>query len=397
MHIAIAPLVRMPQPLSVTSLAPLASSIDPALLRAKPQGLMVEYTSRCNLRCKYCSKSNPGDDQIPGRDMDMEAATIEQTLALIARERFAELLLAGTGESTFHKDWVQDLPRLIAAGKAANPGAFIHINSNFALKYGDAELAVLAQLDGIMISIDTADRELTRTMRSKSDLSLIVYNILRLKTWCTTHGVRMPRLTVNATIYAEAARGSYDLAVMLSELPIQHVSFSDLYEFEAVSLNHVKPIGIEDRALFAESVQTLQKAINFAQVKKAYTLSVQPHLIERINALVAQLNQTDAAAAGAPIAASQPAGHRTKMCTQPWTRFTVAANGALYPCCVTDMPPVGNIHHEGEGLDGPDIVAFRQNLLEGRVPPACQACSNAAECSTSELEQQVRAIVGPKS
>jgi MoaA/NifB/PqqE/SkfB family radical SAM enzyme len=393
MHIATAPLVRMPQR---QPLEPLPSAIDPALLSARPQGLMVEYTSRCNLRCKYCSKSNPGDDQIPGRDMDMEPATIEQTLALIARERFPELLLAGTGESTFHKEWVQDLPRLIAAGKAANPNSFIHINSNFALKYGDAELAVLAQLDGIMISIDTADRELTRAVRSKSDLSLIVYNILRLKTWCTTRGLRMPRLTVNAPVYAEAALGVYDLAVMLSELPIQHVSLSDLYEFEAVTLNNIKPIGIEDRAQFALSVQTLQKAINFAQSSKAYTLSVQPHLIERINALVAQLN-SGAVAAEASAETPQAPGRRTKMCTQPWTRFTVAANGSLYPCCVTDMPPVGNIHHEGEGLDGPDIVAFRQNLLEGRVPPVCQGCSNAADCSTSELEQQVRAILLPAS
>lgn len=392
MHIAIAPLVRMPQR---PPLAPLASAIDPALLRARPHGLMVEYTSRCNLRCKYCSKSNPGDDQIPGRDMDMEPATLEQTLAMIARERFSELLLAGTGESTFHKEWVQDLPRLIKAGKDANPAAFIHINSNFALKYGEAELAVLAQLDGIMISIDTADRELTRTVRSKSDLSLIVYNILRLKTWCTTHNVRMPRLTVNATVYAEAALGVYDLAVMLSELPISHLSLSDLYEFEAVTLNNIKPIGAEDRAQFALSVQELQKAINFAQTNKSYSLSVQPHLIERINALVAKLNGT---AEGTPaVAASEAPGRRTKMCTQPWTRFTVAANGSLYPCCVTDMPPVGNIHHEGEGLDGPDIMAFRQNLLEGRVPPACQACSNAADCSTSELEQQVRAILTPAS
>ncbi|MFG6466610.1 radical SAM protein [Roseateles sp. BYS87W] len=388
MNVATVPLVQMPRPVPMQAMP---SVTDPALLQARPQGLMVEYTSRCNLRCKYCSKSNPGDDQIPGRDMDMPANTLEQTLALIARERFSELLLAGTGESTFHKDWVQDLPRLIAAGKAANPNSFIHINSNFALKYGEAELAVLAQLDGIMISIDTADRDLTRTVRSKSDLSLIVYNILRLKTWCTTHGVRMPRLTVNATVYAEAAEGVYDLAVMLAELPIQHLSLSDLYEFEAVTVNNIRPIGLHDPARFVRSVETLQKAINFAQTAKRYTLSVQPHLIERINQLVAQLNTGESTTPAAATAA--PAGRRTKMCTQPWTRFTVAANGSIFPCCVTDMPPVGNLHRPGEGLDGPDIRAFRQALLEGRVPPACQACSNAADCSTDELEAQVRGIV----
>ena len=77
--------------------------VDPALLLSKPQGLMVEYTSRCNLRCKYCSKSNPATTRFPGRDMDMSGATIDQALAVIARERFSELLLAGTGETTFHR------------------------------------------------------------------------------------------------------------------------------------------------------------------------------------------------------------------------------------------------------------------------------------------------------
>ncbi len=368
--------------------------VDPALLLSKPQGLMVEYTSRCNLRCKYCSKSNPGDDQIPGRDMDMSGATIDQALAVIARERFSELLLAGTGETTFHKDWIRDLPRLIEAGRAANPRAFIHINSNFAMKYGDAEFAVLSQLDGIMISIDTADRDLTRTMRAKSDLSLIVYNIVRLKAWCEAHGVRMPRLTVNATIYAEAALGIYDLAVMLASLPISHLSLSDLYEFEAVQLNGIRPVGLEDPARFATSVQMIQKAINFAQTRKAYSLSVQPHLMERINALILQMQSGGKAAAQEEVVEEAAAsGSRTKMCTQPWTRFTLAANGALFPCCVTDMPAVGNVHEAGEGIDGPRMQAFRRDLLLGQVPAACQACSNAADCSTQELEAQVRAIV----
>ena len=57
----------------------------------------------------------------------------------------------------------------------------------------------------------------------------------------------MPRLTVNATIYAEAALGIYDLAVMLASLPISHLSLSDLYEFEAVQLNGIRPWGWKTR------------------------------------------------------------------------------------------------------------------------------------------------------
>ena len=372
------------------------AEVDPALLLARPRGLMIEYTSRCNLRCKYCSKSNPGDDDIPGRDMDLQSQTLDQVLALIASQPVHELLLAGTGESTFHKDWLTDIPRLIAAGKAANKDCFIHINSNLALKYGDAEFAVLAQLDGIMVSIDTADRELTRSVRAKSDLALISYNIVRLKSWCTSRGLRAPRVSINATVYAEAAQGIYELVVMLAQLPIDQLTLSDLIEFEAVRLNGIRPLSLDDRAAFIESVQVLQKAINYAQAQKKFSLTVQPHLMERINGLIAQLN-IGASAAGQQ-AAAQPAGpaRHTKLCLQPWTRFTVAADGAIFPCCVTDMPPVGHVGREGEGIDGPVIRAFRRALLQGQVPPVCEGCSNARSCDTTELEAAVRNLSAPR-
>ncbi len=389
MNTAPAPVVLVPHLPRVAAPA----AVDPALLQARPRGLMIEYTSRCNLRCKYCSKSNPGDDEIPGRDMDMPKQTIEQVLALIEAQPVAELLLAGTGESTFHSDWLTDIPRLIAAGKAANKDCFVHINSNLALKYGDAEFAALAQLDGIMVSIDTADRELTRSVRAKSDLALIAYNIARLKSWCASRGLRAPRISINATVYAEAARGIHELVVMLAQLPIDQLTLSDLIEFESVRLNGIRPLSLDDRAAFVESVQTLQKAIDFAQAQKKFTLTVQPHLLERINGLIARLN---GGGDGAAPGTAEPAARGTKLCLQPWTRFTVAADGALFPCCVTDMPPVGHVGRDGEGIDGPAIRAFRRALLIGQVPPVCEGCSNARSCDTAELEDAVRQLAAPR-
>lgn len=364
--------------------------VDPALLLARARGLMVEYTSRCNLRCRYCSKSNPGDDQIPGRDEDMAPQTIDQVLAMIAAQPMSELMLAGTGESTFHKDWLTDIPRLIAAGKAANPQCYVHMNSNFALKYGDAEFAVLAQLDGIVVSIDTADRELTRSIRAKSDLGLIVYNILALKAWCAARGQRAPKIMVNATYYAQAARRIHELVRMMALLPIEHLAISDMVEVAATQVYGVASMNADDRANFVESVQQLQKAMDFAQKTPSFKLVVQPHLIERINAIIARLNGHAPAAAADPAADAGPA--RTKHCLQPWTRFTVAADGALFPCCVTDMPPVGHIGRAGEGLDGPAIQAFRRALLTGEVPPVCVGCTNAPHSSTAQLEASVRAL-----
>jgi MoaA/NifB/PqqE/SkfB family radical SAM enzyme len=369
-------------------------AVDPALLQARPSGLMIEYTSRCNLRCRYCSKSNPGDDEIPGRDEDMQAQTLEQTLALIASQPMAELLLAGTGESTFHKDWVTDLPRLIQAGKAANPKCWVHLNSNLAMKYGTREFDVLAQLDGIVVSIDTADRELTRQVRAKSDLALITHNMLALKAHCVTRGLRMPQLSINVTLYEGAARGLFELVTMMAELPVSKVVISDMVELEAAKINGLRALNTDHRATFIEAVQQLQKCIDFVARTKAFALVVQPHMVERINAGIAQLN-TGAAPAAAPVAGAMPAAPaegQTKLCLQPWTRFTVAADGALFPCCVTDMPAVGHIGRAGQGIDGPSIRAFRQALLVGEVPPVCRECTNAPSASTAELQHAVRSL-----
>lgn len=365
--------------------------MDPALLQARARGLMVEYTSRCNLRCRYCSKSNPGDDEIPGRDMDMQPQTLQQTLDFIASQHLGELLLAGTGESTFHRDWVQDLPRLIAAGKAANPQCYVHLNSNFAQRYGDAEWAVLAQLDGIVVSIDTADRDLTKAVRAKSDLALIAYNMVTLKSWCEARGLRVPRLMVNATVYAEAAPGLHELLVFLSQLPVERVAISDMVELEACKVNGLRAIHADDRAAFVAAVQGLQKAIDFGQRQQKFKLDISPHLFERVNALVAQVNGT--APADHPEARGLTAPGRTKLCLQPWTRFTVAADGALFPCCVTDMPAVGHIGRDGEGIDGPAIRHFRHRLLVGDMPAACVDCTNARSADVAELQGTVAALM----
>lgn len=372
------------------------TEIPTGWLQAYPHGVMVEYTSRCNLRCKYCSKSNPGDDQIPGRDQDMTPDTVEAVIAYLQSHQFREVLLAGTGESTFHAQWMEDFPRLIRVAKAARPGCYVHLNSNFAMKYEDPQWAVLAQLDGIVISIDTADRDVTREVRAKSDLGLIIYNIVRFKAYCDSRGLDFPKISVNVTLYQDAAKGLPELITMLTTLPVGHVAISDMVETSASALFGIRPIHANDRAAFSQAVAHVQEAISRAQKADKFTLSVQPFLMQRINALVVQVNAGVVAPPAAPVVQAAAAGN-TKICTQPWTRFTFAADASIYPCCVTDMPPVGSIalavDAEAEGLNGNRMRSFRQALLLGKVPAVCVGCTNAEVGTTVELQQVVRRIM----
>jgi predicted O-linked N-acetylglucosamine transferase (SPINDLY family)/molybdenum cofactor biosynthesis enzyme MoaA len=359
-------------------------------LKAYPQALMIEYTSRCNLRCKYCSKSNPGDDQIPGRNMDMTTTTVDAVIHLIEQSSYSELLLAGTGESTFHPHWREDFPRMIQAGKSRNPACYIHVNSNFAAKYEDEDWAVFAQLDGIVISIDTADRQLTREVRAKSDLGLIIYNITRLQTYCQFHGLKLPKLTVNVTLYHEATAGLPELMAMLSNLPIKSVTISDLMEHEATEKHAIRPLHNDDPVSFKQAVEHLKHAIEIADKQQGFRVTIQPHLLERIEAMAKSIN----AASIDQGAVEVDPQLSTKLCLQPWTRFTLAADAAIFPCCMTVMDPVGNIDSgkDEEGLNGEDIRAFRHALLRGDMPTSCKHCTNAPDVSPQTLQAAINEL-----
>lgn len=361
-----------------------------AWLQAYPQSLMIEYTSRCNLRCKYCSKSNPGDDQIPGRNMDMTPQTVDAVIEVIEQSNYSELLLAGTGESTFHPHWREDFPRLIQAGKSRNPSCYVHVNSNFAAKYEDEDWAVFAQLDGVVISIDTADRQLTREVRAKSDLGLIIYNITRFQTYCQFHGLKLPQLTINVTLYHEAAAGLPELMALLANLPIVSVSISDLFEREATDKNAIRPLHNDDPESFTQAVQHLKHAMEIAAKQQRFSVSIQPHLLERIEAMASQ----QAVATVQAETTTTDATATTKLCLQPWTRFTLAADAAIFPCCMTEMDPVGNIAtgQEEDGLNGQGIRAFRHALLRGDMPSACRNCTNAPDVSPQTLHAAINEL-----
>jgi MoaA/NifB/PqqE/SkfB family radical SAM enzyme/Tfp pilus assembly protein PilF len=372
--------------------APVPQFVDGAIpgawLQAYPKSLMIEYTSRCNLRCKYCPKSNPGEDQVPGRNMDMTNQTVDAVIELIEQHTYSELLLAGTGESTFHPNWMEDFPRIIQAGKNANPESYIHLNSNFAIKFENEHWDVLSQLDGIVISIDTSDRQLTKTVRAKSDLGLIIYNIIRFQTYCESRGLKLPQITVNVTLYQEAAAGLPELMVMLSKLPIKQVSISDMYEGKAATKNNIKAIHADDTTTFEQVIANIEKAKQLAQSLGVFTLFIQPQLIERIN----KMQLANQVAVDVENVSVTKGRNTTKLCLQPWTRFTLAADAAIFPCCVTDMSPVGRIDTklEQDGLNGEKIKTFRKDLLNGNVPSICVNCTNAQSCSTNELKQAVQ-------
>lgn len=132
------------------------------------QAITVELTSKCDLRCVYCPKSDKELEKTSGRNMDMSQDNVQKAAAATAALAPEMVVLGGTGETTTRRDWMECC-KLFKNGSRP----LFNINSNFARVLSDEEISYLAEFDLIQISIDTTDEHLLRQMRRKVSLQTI--------------------------------------------------------------------------------------------------------------------------------------------------------------------------------------------------------------------------------
>ena len=345
------------------------SALDPVL---GLYGFLIEITSRCNLRCGYCPKAQPGNDEVPGRNEDMRPEVFEATKRLIGKYRPVSLNLAGTGETTFAKNWT-DLCRPFLR----MPGATKVLNTNLARTYDDAELDFLLGFDLLVVSLDTNSPDTLRILRSKSDLKTIVYNILSLRARSKATGKKRPSIRVNCTVTTRNRSELLGLAHLCAELKIDHLEFSDVVELP----HAVHQLGIM-------STRNLPRKKRFAvldELMQARKVCIK----NRVGfGLQAELEQglRDSVSAEA-----QPEGKCTRICTQPWIRLHLAADGQYFPCCVTEQPSLGRIDIDEDPANSPAMRAYREKLLKGEMPSACRDCTNAPLGEVQELVDWIAA------
>lgn len=189
----------------------------------KPEFLVIEMTSRCNLRCKYCQKSMDSWNALPGRDQDLPANIETRIHEALAGTPFGTIQLTGVGEFTFRDDWVQSLARLNAlTGRVA-------LISNFAKTFTEQELDSLLSVKHLMISIDTTDAALLKSVRKAVSLSTISLNLTRLRMRAQKLGVALPWLKINAVLYRENLRTIEDLAYFALEHRVNEMQYERMY------------------------------------------------------------------------------------------------------------------------------------------------------------------------
>jgi MoaA/NifB/PqqE/SkfB family radical SAM enzyme len=358
------------------------------ILRDLTQGIIIEVTSKCNLRCSYCAKADKVREAELVANVDMGDPMLMALYRHCKDNGITNVTLSGVGETAMFPGWHNRLTMFLD-----DPDFNVLLVSNFIRLLDDDDLDALSKFHALQISFDSSDYQTVRRLRSHADLRSITYNIVRLQQRCRALG-RRPQITVNATLCRENIGHIQALAGFCRELNVDR-----LLVCEVISLtrnNYVMPETLS--GLTSSEVELLARQIMGAEGLLAgsdTTLILQDHLKLRVDEIVERMREAQ------PVSECAATFHRplvASACLDPWTTPFVRADGAVYACCIIsdDAPIMGNINNDPlpEILGGARYRSVRRSILEGRPETPCDGCSLARAVSFDELAAEVRGRFG---
>lgn len=354
------------------------------VLRARPHSIAIDVTSKCNLRCSYCHKSDEVYEALPASNADMADEIIDRLYGECKEAGIKFVSLSCAGETTMSPEWHKRVMRFLDDAELDT-----HIVSNFARLFNSEDLTALAKFKVIQISFDSAEPEMVRKLRSKADLRTIAFNIVRLRQRGRELG-RTPMLIVNCTLWRDNIGGIAQLAGLCRELAVDQLLLTE--GFVSTRHNYRVPdtldtLSDQDVVVLAQQVVAAENVL--AQGSTA--LRLQSHLSLRLGAVLEQIRQGDRPRHAATVFNRQLA---LSACRQPWQSPLVTADGRVWPCCrAGEGEPIGQLATATtvtEILDGDAARAVRAAVLDGKTTLPCDKCSYASELALPDFVQEVR-------
>jgi MoaA/NifB/PqqE/SkfB family radical SAM enzyme len=228
--------------------------------------IRLDLSTRCNLRCVYCAVSLP---QYIGADMPTDTAlrTVDAIAGLMRHNPPHPVNINGHGETTFARDWVTVCERLLRRNIP------VRITTNLAKIYSEAEIGILARMQTIGVSIDSADPVLLRRTRRKVDLHRIVATIGDIRASAARLGRCGPNFHFGCGLFDKTATGAEDFARFAISLQVSSVYFWNLAVHDAnfpgvPSADRPTPLAMLSDAELRPRIAAIRRAIGLLETAR---------------------------------------------------------------------------------------------------------------------------------
>jgi MoaA/NifB/PqqE/SkfB family radical SAM enzyme len=327
-------------------------------------------------------------EALPASNADLSDVVIDQIYHYCKDSGVRYVTLSAGGETTMFPGWHQRVAQFLEDAEIE-----AHIVSNFARLFSDDDLNALAKFKAIQISFDSADLQMVRKLRSKADLRIIAFNIIRLRQRGRELG-RTPTLVVNCTLWRDNIRGIAQLAGFCRELGIDQLLLTE--GFVSTAHNYTVPDTLEilteeEVVLLAQQIVAAENALSDGTT----SIQLQDHLRLRIGDVLEEVRH-----GGKPQNAAASFCRRMILsaCRQPWQSPLVAQDGKVLPCCVaSDTAAIGDLTGTAtmaEILDSDAARAVRASILDGKSTLPCHGCSFARDLPLADFIQDIRELQG---
>lgn len=183
-----------------------------------PREAMVEVTRRCNYSCLYCFRDGLDKSYL----IDMEESLFQRFINMAVDAGIEKLAFTGWGEPLLHPNILEFI------GLAKENGFDVLVNTN---GFFVAELArdlVKMGVDELVISVDSGDEDIYRSIRRGGELSRVVEGLDRLNMAKASFNSKKPVLKFQYTLNKLNISNILGLARLAKDYRVKEVIISNI-------------------------------------------------------------------------------------------------------------------------------------------------------------------------
>lgn len=370
-------------------------SFEPPASGFWPQYLLLELSSRCNLRCIMCAINQDPRMQKGGEwfgDLDPAVfKNIEPYLSKIVR-----VDLNGNGESLMNRDFLPILEKVKLGG------AFAGLTSNALMINDDVARGIVnAGLDEIVISFHAAEPALFEEISRPAKFETFLDNVKAINKYKEYYRTGLPVIKFNFVAMKKNISQLEKVIEFAAELRAVEVAVLVLVEYDLVRGESLVNYPELVKEYFPPAIECAQKS--------GVNLNLPPLYINMLpKQAEAELKEQKTAAPGrrswwrllryAAKALLTPNPNEpgnlevVRDCLDPWTFCWVMQSGRVRPCCFMekDMGSLSDRSLE-EIWFGEKYRSFRRQILKNNPPRECTECVQRPLTTMAHLKRRVRA------